>query len=384
MESTRERALDGLIELWADVYKTETYSIKGKQFTAGQLKPYVKAALAEPGSSVQGFFEASPEIARACATYADLPTGLRKIILILARKEIEDKLYLLKRLFHLFAVLYITGGITAAETERRLEQSFKHVVDRITLKELLNKPDESNLHTLLEALPLFPGSIAGADRRLKSVLVSHCKEVSEAITCYEQDLKAALWNCWKVKHVDKAIKMLSKQGDPTERMSTLRRILDGEEPELLRRMLLATLRQTIIEDLPDIADIIKDRRKQESYLQKLEGMRKQDEPLGSVFIRDEAVLENIEAKPDELREKLSPDEIIELLRKEGINKNDLTEKMWRFIFRLNDAFDEDAEIGSKKGLSLHAYFGDSSATTRKQLSRLRDRVNRPRAKQPRA
>jgi hypothetical protein len=383
MESTRERALGGLIELWADVYKTETYSIKGKQFTAGQLKPYVKAALAEPGSSVQGFFEASPEIARACATYADLPTGLRKIILILARKEIEDKLYLLKRLFHLFAVLYITGGITAAETERRLEQSFKHVVDRITLKELLNKPAESNLHTLLEALPLFPGSIAGADKHLNRVLVSHCKEVSGATTYYEQDLKVALWNCWKGKHVDEAIKMLSKQGDPTERMSTLRRILDGEEPELLRRMLLATLRQTM-EDLPDIADIIKDRRNQKYHLQKLERMRKQDETLGSVFIRDEAVLENIEAKPGELREKLSPDEIIELLRKKGINKNDLTEKMWRFIFRLNDAFHEGAEIGSKKGLSLHAYFGDSSVTTRKQLSRLRDRVNRTRAKQPRA
>lgn len=259
MESTQERVVSDLIELWADVYSTEIYFVQGKRFTARQLKPYVKAALAEPGSSVQAFFETSPEIARACATYADLPTGLRKIILILARKEIEDKLYLFKRLFHLFAVLYITGRITAAETERRLEQSFKHVLDRITLKELLNKPDESNLHTLLEALPLFPGSIAGADRRLKSVLVSHCKEVSEPITYYEQDLKAALWNCWKVKHVDEAIKMLSKQGDPTEKMSMLRRIMDGQEPQLLRTMLLRMLRKTI-EELPDIHQEIRSLR----------------------------------------------------------------------------------------------------------------------------
>ncbi len=57
MESTRERALRGLIELWADVYSTEMYFIQGKRFTASQLKTHVKAALAEPDSSVQGFFD---------------------------------------------------------------------------------------------------------------------------------------------------------------------------------------------------------------------------------------------------------------------------------------------------------------------------------------
>ncbi len=73
---------------------------------------------------------------------------------------------------------------------------------------------------------------------------------------------------------------------------------------------------------------------------------------------------------------------MELLRKEGINKDDLTDKMWRVIFHLNDAFNEGAEIGSKKGLSLDAYFGADSGATRKQLSRLRDRVTRLKAKKP--
>ena len=75
-------------------------------------------------------------------------------------------------------------------------------------------------------------------------------------------------------------------------------------------------------------------------------------------------------------EKLSSDEIIELLRKEGINKTDLTEREWRFIFRLNDVFNEDAEIGSKKGLSPHAYFGNDSTAIRQKLSRLRKKITK--------
>ncbi len=83
---------------------------------------------------------------------------------------------------------------------------------------------------------------------------------------------------------------------------------------------------------------------------------------------------------DLLTQRLSSDDIIELLGKEGINKSDLTDKTWRLIFHLNDAFNDGAEIGSKKGLSLNAYFGDDSTATRKQLSRLRDKVTKLKAK----
>ena len=368
MESTQERVVNGLIELWADVYSTETYSIKGKQFTVGQLKSYVKAALAEPGSSVQGVFEASPEIARACATYADLPTGLRKIILILARKEIEDKLYLLKRLFHLFAVLYITGGITAAETERRLEQSFKHVVDRITLKELLNKPDESNLHTLLEALPLFPGSIAGADKRLKSVLVSHLKEVSEAttyydqnLTYYEQDLKVALWNCWKGKHVDEAIKMLSKQGDPTEKMSMLRRIMDGQEPQLLRTMLLRMLHKTI-EELDDVRQEMRDL-----------------EPRGAELLSPHDI-ESTKVAPlwpqhPELSEAEGRQAIIETLSQQGIGYDDLTPKEWVEIFERYNLIRKGYEFSSKTGISISSFYGNAAHAKEQKWSRIKKKIS---------
>lgn len=81
-----------------------------------------------------------------------------------------------------------------------------------------------------------------------------------------------------------------------------------------------------------------------------------------------------------LREKLTPDEIIEILREKGIDKDELTDKEWRFIFRLTDAFDEGAEIGSKKGISLHHFFGDESDNIRQQLSRLRKKIARLKAK----
>lgn len=393
MESTRERALNGLIELWADVYSIETYSIKERQFTACQLKPYVKAALAEPDSSIHRIIESDANKADACIKYGLVPARVHhnRIVQNLIRKELRDNefLHFFDGAFYLAAVLYIRFGIMFPEAERRMRQSFERALSHISLRHLLNKPSRNDiphwftLHPLLSISSLSAGSIAGANVHLRRVLEQRFKTFSGDTCYYEQDLKAALWECWNGNNLYEYVKMLSKRGDITQQMATHWRIIGGQEPELLRSILLRMLRKAI-EELPDIVDIIKDRRKQEDYLQKLKRMQKQDEPLGSVFIRDEAMLENIEAKPDELREKLSPDEIIELLRKEGINKNDLTEKMWRFIFRLNDAFYEGAEIGSKKGLSLHAYFGDSSATTRKQLSRLRDRVNRPRAKQPRA
>lgn len=83
----------------------------------------------------------------------------------------------------------------------------------------------------------------------------------------------------------------------------------------------------------------------------------------------------------ESREKLTPDEIIEILREKGIDKDELTDKEWRLIFRLNDAFfDEGAEIGSKKGISLHHFFGDDSDNNRQRLSRLRKKIARLKAK----
>lgn len=362
MESTQERTLNGLIELWVDIYSTEEYCVQGKAFTTRQLKPYVKAAFSEPCPSVQGFFEASPEIARACATYADLPSGLRKIILILARKEIEDKLYFFKRFFYGMAMIYIVTGMTVAETEKRLEQSFKHVLDRITLKELLNKPDESNLHTLLEALPLFPGSIAGADRRLKSVLVSRLKKVSEATTCYEQDLKVALLDCWRGKYLDKAIKMLSKQGDPTEEMSMLRRIMDGQEPQLLRTMLLRMLRETI--------------KKWDEVRQEMRDLESRGAELLSCHDIDSMKVAPLWPQHPELSEAEGRQAIIETFSQRGIGYDDLTPKEWMEIFERHNLIRKDYEFNSKTGISISSFYGNAAHAKEQKWSRIKKKISR--------
>lgn len=390
--STQEKALNGLIDLWADVYSTERYFIQGKSFKAGQLKPHVKAALAEPDSSILKVIEAEPEKAAACIEYGSIPMRVRRntIIQNLIRKELRDNefLYFFDGAFYLAAVLHISFGITFAEAEKRMKQSFGLILSRMTLKQLLSEPSENDipsefrLHTWLSSLPLSAGSIAGANVRLRRVLEQRFKIFSGDTRHYEQDLKIALLDCWNGSHVDACVKLLRDQGDTTQQMATFKRILDGQEPKLLRTMLLAMLRKTIEEET-DIADEIKERRRQEEYLANLNKQRrKDDEPLSGFIVRDESVLENIEAKEDRLTEKLTYEGAIELLRHEGINKDDLTEKDWRCIFQLTDAVNEGAEIASKKGLSLNAYFGDDSAATRKQLSRLRKRITELKANRP--
>lgn len=122
MESTQERVVNGLIELWADVYSTETYFIKGKQFTACQLKPYVKAALVEPDSSVHKIIESDANKADACIKYDRISARVRhnRLVPNLIRKELRDNEFLrfFNGAFYLAAVLHVSFGITSAEAER--------------------------------------------------------------------------------------------------------------------------------------------------------------------------------------------------------------------------------------------------------------------------
>lgn len=369
MRSTLDqKAIDGLVELWADIFRNEIYFVQGKAFKTYQLKPYVKAALAEPDSATLCHIQ-SPR-AGAYVTYASLPIELREIVLALTEKDVEDDLYFFKRLFYGFAVLHNTLGITAAEAERRLEQSFNRDLSHVTLKELLNKPDKSILHTWLEALPLFPGSIAGADTRLNSVLVSRLKEVSEATTYYEQDLKVALWECWKGKNLDEAMKMLSKQGDPIERMATLQRIMDGQEPELLRTMMLSMLRKTF-EDLPDISEQLQEKRRTYSRAKKTEAEERRLQ--GPNAVRDtllSPVRMTVPSKDDDLVE-LTPADLLEHM---SISRDNTSEAEWQvFMMFSQKILDGELEVGSKTGLSISAALGKDASRVRKTISRYRER-----------
>jgi len=347
-----QEALTGLVELWADIFSQEIYNFDGKELTTYKLKPYITAALKDPGSLLNNFAESYPELAMGCTVYKELPSELRPAILLLCGKEMKYNLICYEKILALAAIVNMVIGITFDEFEQRFNKSFKCELTRITLDELLSKPRESNLHTLLEALPLFPGSIAGADRRLKSVLVSRRNELSEMTTYYEQDLKIALWDCWNGSHIDECLKILRQQGDIRQQMATLQRIMDGQEPELLRIMMLSMLR-TAIEDLPDIHQ---DLRKLETQGREI--------PLA------EEVLATVPSRHDDLVEP-SPADLLEHI---GISRDNTSKAEWQvFMMFSQKVLDGELEVGSKTGLSISAALGKDAPRVRKIISRYRER-----------
>lgn len=386
MESTQERALNGLVELWADVYSTEIYSIQGKRFTAFQLKPYVKAALAEPDSSIHRIIESDANKADACIKYGRVSARVHhnRIMQNLIREELRynELLYFFDRAFYLAAILYISFEITFAEAEKRIKQSFECALSCITLRQLLNKPSgndipsEFRLHTWLSSVPLPPASIAGANVRLRRVLEQRFKTFSRDMRYYEQDAKTALWECWKGKHVDEAMKMLSKQGDPTERMATLQRIMDGQEPELLRTMMLSMLRKTI-EDLPDISEQLQEKRrtydrakKIEAEERRLQGTNAVRDTLLSPVRMTEEVSATVPSKHDDLVEPTPAD----LLKQIGISRDNTSEAEWQvFMMFSQKILNGELEVGSKTGLSISAALGKDAPKVRKIISRYRER-----------
>lgn len=356
MESTQERNLNGLIELWVDIYSTEEYCVQGKAFTTRQLKPYVKAAFSEPCPSVYSILEADPQKAEACAIYVRIPARVRRNVIVqnLIRKELKDNefLFLFDRLVYLAAGLNIILGITFVEAERRLKQSFKRMLSRITLRQLLSEPSENDIpseflvHTWLSSLPLPPASIAGANIRLRYVLRQQLKTFSSDMRCYEQDVKAALWECWNGRHIDECLKMLHKQGNTTEQMAKFYRILHGQEPTLLRSILLRMLRKTI-EEIPEIHQEIR-------RLQTLD----RELPL------TEETLATLPPKHNQYETAL--DNLLDLL---SLRKVDISHLDTRSLNLLNEELNRD-----KFGMSRRQYYGQDEDRIKQQFKRLSDKL----------
>ena len=76
----------------------------------------------------------------------------------------------------------------------------------------------------LDVLGLFPGSIAGANTRLKRILERRSMKQGEYKSEYEQDLSVALWECSEGAHLDEFTKKLSKESGCHEEATNLRRI----------------------------------------------------------------------------------------------------------------------------------------------------------------
>jgi len=370
VESTQERTLNGLIELWADVYSTEIYSIQGKRFTAGQLKPYVKAALVEPDSSIHRIIESDANKADACIKYGRVSARVRhnRIVQNLIRKELRDNelLRFFNDIFYSTAMLYIRFGITFAEAEKRMKQSFERALSHISLRHLLNKPSGNDiphwfaLHPLLSISPLSAGSIAGANVRLRRVLEQRFKTFSGDTCYYEQDLKSALWECWNGRHIDECVKMLRKQGDTTEQMVTLKRIVDGEDPKLLRSMICAMLRRAI-EDLDDIRQDIRD-------------WKTQDVELSMPDNIDMTKVSTLLSQDAELSKEDGRQAIIEAFVYKGIGYNDLTPKEWTEIFERYDLIRKGYEYSSKVGLSINSFYGKAAHAKEQKWSRIKNKI----------
>jgi len=370
MESTQERTLNGLMELWADVYSTEIYSIQGKRFTAWQLKPHVKAALMEPDSSIHRIIESDANKADACIKYGRVSKRVRhnRIVQNLIRKELRDNelLRFFNDIFYSTAMLYIRFGITFPEAEKRMKQSFERALSHISLRHLLNKPSGNDiphwftLHPLLSISPLSAGSIAGANVRLRRVLEQRLKTSSEDTCYYEQDLKSALWECWNGRHIDECLKMLHGQGDTTEQMAKFYRILHGQEPTLLRNILLRMLRKAI-EELPDIHQDMASLESRHMIL-----------PLPDNIEAIKA--EPLWTQPSVLSDTEGREAIKEALANKGISYNDLTRKEWVEIFERYNLIRKGYEFSSKTGVNISSFYGNSADTKKKRWSRIKHKI----------
>ena len=249
-----EKTIDAAIKFWRDVCH-----IRGERHIAERLEPYIKEALAEPGSALHRFIVGSPKHIDFYLDYASKSESARLKMLRQSRKNkgFNDAAWFLISGMQLIAEAYKEEGLSATEQERRVEKAFAEELSNISLKELISRPREGrkwlriDMRSLLSSLRLPPGSVAGKDRRLKWILDGRLMSKIDGISLYEQDLKAALWEVSKGKHLDEFTKMLAARGDTAKQLATLRRIFSGQERKLVRATLIRTLRKTI-EELDDI------------------------------------------------------------------------------------------------------------------------------------
>lgn len=365
---TQQRAIKGLITLWEDIC-----FVQGKGLLVRQLKPHIEAALAEPGSLIHRLIEAMPDHAKWYVNWSHQPTETRRKLISKAfnQKIIRETVWLFHHLC-LLARVHQCEGITVAEAERLIHKQYKDALSTITLKELLNKPSpddvpkEIDMRALMSSLALFPGSLAGADKRLKTILCQRIRDFTGDTPVYEQDLKIALWGCAQgnghlIKETTKMI-----EGDPPrpieEQIALIARIFRGEEPKLMRTTLLRILRKTI-EELPDIHQ---DKRRLETQNIEL--------PLP----------DNIEAlkaetpwtQTCELSEAEGRESIIEALARKGIEYEDLKPNQWAEIFERYALIRKGYEFSSKVGVSISSFYGKAAHAKEQKWSRIKGKIRK--------
>jgi len=227
--STQQRAIKGLIDLWEDIC-----FVQGKGLMARQLKPHIQIALEEPGSAIHRLFEAMPDREEWYIRYDNYSSPgfrgkVRKITRIsvgqrrkiigqnLTRKAVQESARLFKHGMYILGSGCHSMGISAAEAERRIDRQYEDALSTIPLRELIKADDsttyENEFRNLMARLGLSTGSVAGADKRLQTLLSERLR-LFMGKSLYEQDLKVALWECAKGNHhlQYETLKMI--EGDP--------------------------------------------------------------------------------------------------------------------------------------------------------------------------
>jgi len=366
-----EGCLDGFLLAWEDAW-----GLQGKRAVAVELKPYARAAL-----SGTVYFKAFTEgRASFYAWYLGLPIGKR-------RKVIQQNIRAYKMPYwddvYLSALNYKktrdNADATMTQFEDHLEQEFLQVLDEITLPELEQNFDNLSdnekellaaellgdsflinfLRKLLSCYGLKPGSIAGGDAYLYRILKDRrygnpqmgYGEKEDLLQSYETDLKVALWQVAKGDFWAEFLKEVKARGTVDRAAELIRSVLEGKERQLIRTILIKTLRKAIEQAF----DIKRERARKVAKMPKI-----QELPLPEY----EDVRFSYE---DEYKDR--QENILDMLQQRGAPVDRLTP---RELDNLNE------ELGRyKQEKTRENFFGKEKAKKEQQFKRLKDKLNPP-------
>jgi hypothetical protein len=255
----KQKLVNNFVEFWND-----TRIARGKPPANRELRRYLKA---KTGSKVWDTFSNSPTEVQFFTHYKEIPVELRK-------KNLETTSLIIMATLHnqVLRLVYrtiwqISEGINLVEIKEWLEKSVGQEISEVVFQELAKHPGINGVIKFgTDTLGLTPGTIAGANTRLKDILRRRSIKQNESKSEFEQDLSIGLWECSEGAHLDEFEKRLSRNGDFTEMVTSLRQIFQDKDNQALRGIFVKILRKTI-EDLPDVADAVSDQRsKKESGL----------------------------------------------------------------------------------------------------------------------
>jgi len=361
MKKEEQKAVDGLIELWSDMF-----ALCGKADKAAQLKPVLKK---NSKLLVDKLIENSPEELKFYIRYAANPKETRMEMLeqfqtAFATRAIEARLYIAILSIFYAGVWFGFEGFSLESFEAQLKQSLGQELSDTILGEMMEglKDKGISVDSAFRLSPagsgLSPGSLAGANARLKSVLEQRLRKISQNRSDYQQDLSIALWECVRGENSNEFIAALGK--DITEQAEAFKQIMGGNQDDLVRSTLLRIIRMAI-EDLPDIHQEIRD-------------MKRGDKTIPIPENIDSIIPSPLWSQVSELSLEEGRQAIIDALASKGIEYNDLTPQQWEEIFEKHNLIRNGYEFSSKKGVSISSFYGEAAHAKEQKWSRTKKKI----------